>query len=379
MAQKIEITPVTSKKDLRAFVRFPWKIYKDDPHWVPPLITDRVKQLSSEQNSERLKGRLSLYLARRGKEPLGTIAAYIDHSSNTHLDVEMGFFGFFEAIHDFEVAQGLLDTACKQVKNWGMKGIRGPMNFSIHNEPGLLIMGGDSPPASLEAHTPPYYVDFVKRYGLEKYRDLYAWRAYLPDLGKKMENMPEQIVQVFEAVSKRGGVTVRKLRMEDWDREIVLAHELFNETLEQLQEHVPMSLSDFQKFATEMKPVLDSDLVLFAEIEGKAVGFIVAIPDPNRLLQKLNGSLFPLGWLKMLLYRGEIDQVTFKLFGVKKEYRRRGIETLLYFEAVKSAAEKGYTWLDGSTTSEFNPGVVRMAERLGAEKYKLFRLYQKVF
>jgi GNAT superfamily N-acetyltransferase len=128
-----------------------------------------------------------------------------------------------------------------------------------------------------------------------------------------------------------------------------------------------------------MKPLLDPDLVLFAEAGGKAVGFGVAIPDPNRLLHKLNGRIFPLGWLKALWYQRRIDQVTFKLFGVRKEYRRRGIDTLLYFEVIKAAAAKGYKWLDGSTTSEFNPAVVRMADRLGADRYKEFRLYQMTF
>jgi len=194
-----------------------------------------------------------------------------------------------------------------------------------------------------------------------------------------MENMPEKILQVFETISKRGGVAVRKLNLKAWDQEVRLVHELFNDTLEELPEHVPMSLEAFQGFAAQMRPLLDPDLVLFAEVNGNAIGFIVAIPDPNQLLHKLNGRLFPLGWLKMLWHRRLIDQVTFKLFGVRKEYRRRGIDTLLYFEAIKAAREKGYKWLDGSTTSEFNPTVVRMVERLGAERYKLFRLYQKTF
>jgi GNAT superfamily N-acetyltransferase len=379
MAHNIHIDPVVSKRDLRAFVRFPWKVYAGDANWVPPLISERLKQLDPEKNPYVSRPHLTLHLARRGREPVGTIAAFVDRSSVEHLEVEMGGFGFFEVIQDYGVAKRLLDVACGDVRRWGMKGIRGPTNFGIHNEPGLLLQGHDSPPALLEAHTPPYYQQFVERYGMQKYRDLYAWRAHLPDLGENLERMPEQIQQVFEAVSRRGGVTVRKLRMDDWDREVEAAHELFNATLDELPEHVPMSLEAFRGFAEGMRSMLDPDIALFAEADGRTVGFIVAIPDPNRLLHKLNGHLFPLGWLKMLWYRRRIDQVTFKLFGLRKEYRRRGIDTLLYYKAIKAAAERGYRWLDGSTTSEFNPGVIRMAERLGAERYKWFRLYQMRF
>lgn len=379
MVHKIEIVPVVSKRARRTFVRFPWKIYQGDPNWVPPLITDRLDQLDPHKNPYLAEDHLALYLARKGREPVGTIAAFIDHSSIEHLKVDMGGYGFFEVIEDYAVAEKLLDAACQVVSSWGMKGIRGPTNFGIHNEPGFLIEGYDSPPASLEAHTPPYYHEFVERYGMEKYRDLFAWRAHLTDVGSKLEKLPEQILQVYEAISKRGGVTVRKLKMELWDQEIALAHDLFNDTLDELPEHIPMSMESFRGFAAQMRPLLDPDLVLFAESGGTTVGFIVAIPDPNQVLKHLNGRLYPLGWLKALWQQRHIDQVTFKLFGVRKEYRRRGIETLLYFEALKAATTKGYQWLDGSTTSELNSAVVSMAERLGAKRYKTFRLYQMNF
>lgn len=379
MADQLEIIKVDSGKSLREFVRFPWKIYQDDPNWVPSLISDRLKQLDPTQNAYLSSNHYAYFLARRGRDLLGTIAAFIDQTSVEHLHLEMGGFGFFEVVEDYAVAARLLDAACDKVRIWGMKGIRGPTNFGIHNEPGFLIEGRDTPPASLEAHTPPYYAEFAEQYGMEKYRDLFAWRANLGDLGTDLENLPQEIKQVFDVISKRGGVTIRKLRMEAWAEEIPLVHTLFNETLEQLPEHVPMSLEAFRGFAGQMKPMLDPDLVLFAEVKGEPVGFIVAIPDPNQLLHKLNGRLFPFGWITYLRRRQLIDQVTFKLFGVKKEYRRRGIDTLLYFEAIKAASEKGYQWLDGSTTSEFNPAIIHMAERLGAQRYKLFRLYQKTF
>lgn len=235
------------------------------------------------------------------------------------------------------------------------------------------------PPALLEAHTPLYYGEFAERFGLQKRSDFYAWRVSLSDLGPNLEALPQQLLRVFDATAKRGGVVVRKVRMDDWDNDLEIARNLFNTTLTHLPDHVPMNRETWERFAGQMRSFLDPDLALIAEIEGQPVGFLVCFPDINRVLLHLDGRLFPFGWLKMLWYRRRIDMVSFKLFGILEQYRRRGIDVLLYLRAVREAAAKGYRWLDGSLTSEFNPTVVRLAERLGAERYKHYRLYEMRF
>jgi GNAT superfamily N-acetyltransferase len=378
MSREIEVSPVKDRKDLMSFIRFPWKVYRDDPNWVPPLISERLDRLDPEKNSFFSHSEVELYLARRDHKPVGTIAAFVDHRSNDHLREQIGGFGFFEAIEDYHVAERLLDTACQTVRKWGMKGIKGPTNFGPIDEPGIVLKGADCPPALLEAHTPPYYQDFLERYGMTKFRDSYAWRVSLKDLGD-LNAIHPQLTRVFNATHQRGGVDVRKVRLDRWDDEVRIARELFNATLQHLPDFVPMSKETFRRFADQMRPLLDPDLALFAEIEGKSIGFLVGIPDFNRVLIHLNGRLFPFGWLKLLWFRRRIDVISFKLFGVLEEYRRRGIDVLLYMEAVRAAVAKGYRWLDGSLTSEFNPTVVRLATRMGAEQYKLFRLYQLTF
>lgn len=379
MTHSVEIRPVRSKNDLLALIHFPWKVYRGDPNWVPPLISERLERLDSSKNPFFSHAEVKLFMARRGLDVVGTIAAFVDHRNNKHLGEEMGGFGFFETVEDYQVAEALLDKACQTVRSWGMKGIRGPTNFGYSDEPGVVIEGSDVPPVVLEAHTPPYYSEFLDQYGMTKFRDSYAWRVALNELGDNYELIPEQVFQVFDAVKERGGVMIRKLRMEDWDQEVLTALELFNSTLTHLDDFVPYSEAEFRRFATQMKSFLDPDLALFAEIDGKPVGFLIAIPDINQVLIRLNGRLFPLGWLKALWYRRKIDIISFKLFGVLEQYRRRGIDVLLYLQGVREAGDKGYAWLDGSLTSEFNPAVVHMATRLGAEQYKLFRLYQLEF
>ena len=379
MSTPLEVSPVHSRRDLQAFVRFPWQVYRGDRNWVPPLISDRLHRLDPAHNPFFAHAEVELFLARRSGRVVGTIAAFVDHRRNERYGERIGGFGFFEVIDDYAIAEALLDAACRRVREWGMQGIRGPTNFGMIDEPGVLIAGADCPPALLEAHTPPYYREFLERYGMVKYRDQYAWRVSLPDLGRNLERIPEQAWRVFEAARTRGDVRVRKLRLEDWDSEVALVHELYNTCHRDVPDHMPMTPEAFRRFANRMRPLLDPDLVLFVELDGKPVGFFVAIPDFNRVLWRMNGRLWPLGWLKMLWYRRRIDQISFKLLGVLEEYRRQGLDVLMWLEAVRIAAAKGYRWLDGSLTSELNTPVVRLAERLGAERYKHYRLYQMLF
>jgi GNAT superfamily N-acetyltransferase len=228
----------------------------------------------------------------------------------------------------------------------------------------------------LEAHTPPYYKDFLERYGMRKENDLYAWRATFEQVGKELVATPSDIVRVADAVQKAGIITVRRVRMENWGQEVAIIHCLFNTTMSQIPDSVPLSEVEFRRLADQMRPFLDPDLALIAEREGKPVGFCVLIPDTNRVLARLNGRLFPFNWLRIKRYIREIDVVSFKLIGVLKEYQRRGIDALLYVKALTKAKERGYKWLDGSLTSELNPAINLIARGRGAELYKRYRLYR---
>jgi GNAT superfamily N-acetyltransferase len=376
MTSAIQIQKVISKHDLNTFVKFPWRVYKGDPNWVPPLIAERLDYLNAEKNPFYQQAEVALFLARRGRETVGTIAPFINESANEYSNEKVGGFGFFEVIEDYAVAERLLDTACDWVKARGMTTLRGPTNFSNNEAPGVLIEGADCPPVMLAAHTPAYYKTFLERYGMEKFIDNYAWRAFRSQIGTELENLPPELFRVADAARRRSSVTIRKARFENWEEEMTKAHYLFNITLTHLSDYVPISEEQFRRMADQLRPFLDPDLVLFAETDGRPIGFCVAIPDINRVLVHLNGRLFPLGWLKLLWYTRRIDVVSFKLMGVLEEYRRRGIDALLYLETIKAVFAKGYEWLDGSLTSEENLAVNYLAERLGAEQYKHYRIYQ---
>jgi GNAT superfamily N-acetyltransferase len=372
----IQVRAVDGWRDLNAFCRFPWRIYRGDPLWVPPLISDRLKYLDPKTGPFYEHADVALLLARRQRQVVGTIAPFIDHALVQQTGRMAGGFGFFEAVNDWEVAHALLDAACGWLEARGAVAIEGPNSFTASETPGILVEPTDCPPAMLEAHTPLYYKELLERYGMQTLDDLYAYRVRRSHFGENLEKLPAPILRAAEAVRRASKVHIRRLRMTDWDEELVLAVRLYNETITEVLDAPPLRETEFRRMADPLKALVDPDLALYAELEGKPAGFCVAIPDVNRVLIHLNGRLFPFGWLKARYWMRRIDTVTFKLMGVLPEYRRRGIESLLYVEVLKAIFGKGYTCLEGSVTSAKNPGINLIATHFGAERHKHFRLYQ---
>ncbi|MCX7030865.1 MAG: hypothetical protein NTU62_12220 [Spirochaetes bacterium] len=376
MLGTVEIHPVTTRRELKAFIRFPWKVYRADPLWVPPLISDRLAYLDPARGIFYKDADVALFTAREGRQVLGTIAAFVDHARARYVGRAEGGFGFFEVLEEYGAAAALLDTCRGWLRQRGMVSVRGPTNFGDNDSPGVLIAGTDYPPAMLEAHTPPYYKDFLERYGMQKENDLYAWRVTFERVGTALHGAPSDIVHVADAARKDSALSIRRIRLENWDQEVSTILALFNATMETIPGAVPIGEEDFGRLASQMRPFLDPELGLIAEIGGAPVGYCLLIPDTNRVLARLNGRLFPFNWIRIGRYIREIDVVSFKLLGVLKEYRRRGIDALLYVEALAKAKERGYQWLDGSLTSELNPVINLIARSRGAEMYKHYRLYR---
>jgi hypothetical protein len=278
MASSIQIHPVTTRRDRSAFVKFPWRVYKDDPNWVPPLISDQLEYLDPTRGPFFKHADVALFLARQGRRAAGTIAAFIDDQANTDSGQPEGGFGFFEVIEDYGVAEQLLNTAFDWLRERKIALVRGPTSFSSNDRPGMLVAGADCPPVMLEAHNPPYYKDFLERYGMEKDHDLYAWRAFRSQIGEELKNIPPELNRVAEVARKVANVTIRKIRMDDWENEINTAIDLFNDTLKHLPDYIPLDVAEFHRTADQIRLFLDPDLALFAEVNGRAIGFCIAIP-----------------------------------------------------------------------------------------------------
>ncbi len=375
LSSSLEIVFVQEQADRERFVRFPWRVYRDDPLWVPPLVRSQLRTLDPQRGSFFRYGEADLFLVRHNGEDVGRIAGWINRRANHVLDEKAAGFGFFEAVNDYAVVEALLDVVCDWARERGMETLRGPFYFSMDDSPGVLISGRDRPPVLLCGHSPTYYADLLPRYGLTKYRDAYAYRIDLTEFNGNVDLLPSKILRVAEAIRRRTGVQIRSMRMEDWDAEVERVMYLVNEAMGYMRNHVPMDEQEFIRFTEELRQVIDPDLVFLAEVDGEPIGFSATLPDINQALIDVKGRLFPLGWLRLWWRMRHIDVASLKLLAVLEEYRGRGLDSLLYLETARTLLRKEYAWVDLSLTAEHNAMINRLVRNLGGERYKTYRTY----
>jgi len=367
----VKVREVLTRHQLRAFLRVPWKIYSGDPHWVPPLIKEQALLFSSPTHPFRRHAEIAPFLATIGTKVVGRIAAIVDDNYARHHDRNTGFFGFFECCNDVRVAQRLIHHAKEWLRRRGMDTLMGPLSPSTNDECGLLIDGFDSDPFLLMAHNPPYYQDLLEQCGLEKAKDLFA------NLVVNQGTIPERILRIREAVTRRtSNVNVRRINLKDIKHDAALVREIYTEAWQHNWGFVPPTDEEMTFMVTRLKSLVDPDLVLFAEIEGRTVGFALAMPNYNLVFKRLNGRLGIMGFFKFLYYSRKIDEMRIMMLGVRPEYRKRGIETLLYVEIFRKGMAKGYKRGEMSWILEDNHLMQRAIEALGGQKYKTYRIFQ---
>jgi len=369
----MDLRLVKTKKDLLDFIKFPWKIYKNDKNWVPPLISERKEFFDSHKNPFFKHSEVVFYLAKREDEIVGRICGTVNYNHIDYHNEKAGFFGFFESINDFEVAQLLLDTVKDWLKSKGMEIMRGPMNFSTNDEVGFLLEGFDSPPAFMMSYNPKYYLDFMERYGMAKAKDLYAY--YID----KNNRPPERFKRIAELIRKKENIVVRKLNLKDFAGEIEKIKKIYNLAWSKNWGAVPMTDEEFGHLAKDFKKIVDPDLVFIAEVNGEPAGFSMALPNINQLLIKLNGRLSPLGIFKLFWFtkvHNIIDSVRLLTMGVIHKYQKRGIDTIFYIDTYMNGEKKGYKWAEMSWNLEDNFLINHALETFGAKLYKKYRIYE---
>jgi GNAT superfamily N-acetyltransferase len=362
------VRPVSGRRDRKRFVRFPWKIYAGDPAWVPPLVVERMAFLDRRKNPFFRHSDAELFLAERDGEPVGRIAAI---ENRRHLETYRdgtGFFGFFECVDDPDVARALVERAGEWARGRGLARLRGPMSFTINDECGLLLDAFDLPPVVLMTYNPPYYATLLEGCGFRKVQDLYAYRMTAP------AEVPDRLRAATATVAARG-IRVRKLDFSRFDAEVELVHRIHSRAWAANWGAVPLTVEEMRTLAAELKPLADRDLVFLAEDGGEPVGVCVTVPDVNQALRRANGHLLPFGLVKILLARRKIDAVRVLIMGVLEGHRFRGVDAAMYAATMAEAIRKGYRWGEMSWVLESNPAMNRVAERLGAERYKTYRLY----
>ncbi|MGH2621374.1 MAG: N-acetyltransferase [Anaerolineales bacterium] len=377
---ELQITAVSNKSELEQFITFPWQVYKANPHWVPPLISERKRFLDPDHNPFFEHAKATFYLARRNGRLVGTIGAFSNQLYNQVHKENSGFFGFYEVLDDPETARELLTTAEAWGRQAGHDRLLGPMQYSTNDELGLLIDGFDDPPRILMTYNPPRYRGYLEEAGYLKAMDLLAYSVNVKELH---DGMPEKVGRVGQKILKRWDLLLRRVNMKDFDREVDRVKEMYNASWELNWGFVPMTDHEVDLLAKQLKSIIDPELALILEKEGRMVGFAIALPDlnqPLRLAYPRPGTPEFLTLAKLLWHwkvRKAPTWVRVWALGIVPEYLGQGLEALVLSELVETAYRKGYQFGEMSWILETNDKVQRTVELMHGKVYKTYRVYQK--
>ncbi len=369
------VRPARSRADLKTFVDFPYRHYRGDPLWAPPLRRDVAILLSRIRNPFFQHAEAEYFVARRPDgTPVGRIAA-IRNEAHERAHPEdagrVGFFGFFESVREQAVADALLGAAADWLRTRGYRTMRGPMNFSINDDCGLLVEGFDTPPVLMMPHNPPWYRELLERAGCGKAMDLLAYQG-------SGRTVPARLQEAARTLAERYHFTLRPLDMKRFWSEVELIKGLYNEAWESNWGFVPMTEAEMHHLARSLKPVVVPDLVVFAYRGERLVGFAIALPDFNTALRtNRSGRLFPFGLVRILWNQRRITRARVLTLGVLREFRRTGVDALLYEWIWRHGNAHGYDWCESSWILETNAAMRNGVERLGFTPYKTYRVYDR--
>ena len=373
----IEIRRVNTKNERKQFIKFAWKVYRNDPklnqNWVPPVISDYMKTLDTESYPLYDHAELAMFTAWKDGVMAGTIAAIKNRRHNEIHEDKVGFWGFFECLNDQKVANALFDAAAIWLKSKGLDAMRGPVSPSMNDQCGMLVRGYDSPPVFLMLYNPPYYNDLCLNSGHKVAQELLAWY-----IDQKLIDI-ERLRRISQHVMKREGLSIRILDMKNFDSEIEKMRDIYNGAWEKNWGFVPMTDKEFDFLAKSLKPIANPHYVYFVENrEGRTIGFSLSLPDINQALKHVNGNpLTPWGLVKYLWYKRNISMVRTIVMGVLPEYRNKGIDSILNTQIADYGGKHGVFASEMSWVLKSNEAMSKLAQVIGGKPYKEYVIYEK--
>jgi hypothetical protein len=377
---RIEEVPLGSPR-IKAFVNFPWSLFKGDPCWTPPLRADLLGNrvlglvgLLTSKHPYHRHAEVSHFLALRDKKVVGRISTAINHRFNAHYDSHFGFFGFFDVIEDYEVAEALLDRARDWVGQRGMDTMRGPGEYSnaTHERQGILIDGFQYHPTVELTHNPPYYAKFLERYGLRKAKD---YHAYILD---KNFATPPRLKRLAEKVRKRGGVQTRSINLKELDSEVRLIVKIYNEAWANNWGFLSITDAEADSLANSLRMVADEGLIRFAYVNSEPAAVLGAFPDPYYSLRprwRWWGDSDMVRVMRLLRLRRRTPRTRLMFFGIRPGFRQLGIDALLFDEVRDYFIKHGYHTCEASLLLEDNQLILSPSEFMGGHCYKTWRIY----
>lgn len=367
---------------VREFARMPWRLYRGDPCWTPPLDAEllgsrvlRLDGLLTSAHPYHRHAEVTHFLARRGGSVVGRVSAAVNRRFNEHYSSSIGFFGFFEVVDDEQAAVALLDSAREWLAARGMTVMRGPGQYSnaTHERQGILIDGFEHPPTVELTHNPAYYPRLLESWGLAKVKD---YHAYLVDLSHPLE---PRVRRLAAEVRQRGRFLTRPVDMRDLRRDVRTLVGVYNDAWSANWGFLPVTEGEADALADSLEPVVDADLVRFAFDGDEPIAVLGAIPDPYWALRprwRWYGESDAVRLARLMTTRRRIPRLRLMMFGIRPGHRRTGVDALLFEETYDRAVAHGYTTCEASMLLEDNDLILRAASALGGERYKTWRIYE---
>jgi ribosomal protein S18 acetylase RimI-like enzyme len=368
----MRIIRVTTNDELKRFIKLPYRLYKNDKVWVPPLTSEIHGQFDKKLNPTLNHCEYSLFLLEDDHETIGRIAAFIDTLAVETWKEPIGLFGYYECINDKEASRMLMDAASAWLKEKGMKYIRGPWSF-VSQEWGLVVEGFTPSPTVMAPYNPEYYIELIAAYNLHKVKDLLVYYISV----NEGYVIPERIMTLTDNVRERYNIRTRQVNMKDYDNEVDKIIDLSNRSLIENWGFTSVTKEEAKAIARDLKPVIQPKGVIFAEDKnGVPVGFAITIPDVNTIIKNLNGHLLPFGWIKLLYGLPRLRRYRMFALGVVPEYHGKGIDSLLY-RAIYESLYNHDTWLEINYVLEDNAPMNNAINKLNARPLRRYRIYQK--
>lgn len=314
---------------------------------------------------------VALFLAYQDDDPVGRISAFIDHLGIKHWNESIGLFGSFECLRVDKVPQLLLETARDWLRNKSMTLMRGPWSFDSQ-EWGLVVKGGDQPSMIMAPYNPPYYPAAFESFGLTKVKDLMVYSVTLDT----SYQLPERFVKHIARVSEKYGVRIRPINMKQLDADVQSIVHIANEATKDNWGFIPVTDAEAEDLAKGLKMIVDPDLIMIAEADGRPIGYQITLPDVNVILKNLNGRLFPFGFLKLMTGLKKIRQYRIWALGVLPEFHRRAIDILLYQKMYEVLKARQPVYLEANYVLEDNMAMNNPILKLGLNHVKTYRVYE---
>jgi hypothetical protein len=367
----ISVQPTRSWRDRRAFMNFAWRLYRNDPMWIPPLRDNFKRLVGWKYHPFQKVADVQTFLARRDGEVVGRIAGIVYHEHNRHYKERRGFFGFFECINDKAVAAALFDTVRSWLAERDIRALRGPMNPSVNYEIGLLTEGFDDPPTFMMTYNPPYYAELIEAYGFTKAHDLFAYIGTRADLDHQLP----RVQPLMQRVNEIFNVKTRGLDRSRFLEDVGTFLHIYNVSSLHIWGFVPITQAEMEWMAKDMKHLIIPELTCVAEVDGKAIGAVFGMPDYNPRIKDIDGRLFPFGFLKLLSKKHNIKRVRLISTNVVPEFQKWGIGIVLLVSLIPKGLDLGMQEAEFSWVSEANVLARGSLEKGGARLYKKYRIY----